>query len=296
VQALAGDRLSVFAGRYPQDSVTGMLARFRDDHFGTVGGVAFDAAANQIFITETSANQIHAIQIVDPVDVTTWTITPLVTGGSGFADGAAVSAQFRTPTGLYFDATTRQLYIADTGNHAIRVLDVGTGIVSTVIGVPQTRGFLGDGGPPASALLFAPELVARCGNGDLFVADTGNNRVRRIANGVISTVLGDGSPSSSGEGRPASTFPVDTPRGLACDDVGNLFVTSRTVIRMVMSDATGVVDGTGRVRTIYGRDRDVFPASVTACLSGLGVDDTNTISVTDSCTGIMLQLHRAATP
>jgi hypothetical protein len=65
--------------------------------------------------------------------------------------------------------------------------------VTTIAGTPQTLGLFGDSGAAVDALLYAPQAVARCGNGDLFVADTGNNRVRRIAAGTatITTVLGD---------------------------------------------------------------------------------------------------------
>ena len=101
--------------------------------------------------------------------------------------------------------------------------------------------------------LYEPEALTKCPNGDLFIADTGNHRVRRIdaQSQTITTVLGVGIPASSGEGMPASAFPVDSPAGLACDEANNLFVTSRTTIRMLpASDPApglqwGTVDGTG---------------------------------------------------
>ena len=301
VQMLDATVLAVVAGRYPQDVATGSLARFRDQSFGTVSEVAYDAADGLVFVAESSANRLHVITIVDPTNVDTWTIAPLANaaGTAGFADGAAQVAEFRDPTGLYFDPAARLLYVADTGNHVIRAIDLSSGVASamvrTVAGTPETRGDVGDNGPATSALLFAPQAITRCTNGDLFIADTGNDRVRRIAagTGTITTVLGDGSESSSGEGHPASTFPVDVPHGLACDDIGNLFVTSTAAVRMVLADAGGIVDGSGNVRTIYGLPpRDTFPTSVTRCLAGLAVVDTATVRVTDSCTGLMVELQR----
>jgi hypothetical protein len=181
----------------------------------------------------------------------------------------------------------------------IRAIDLSNGIsaatVSTVAGTSATVGYLGDGGPASEALLYGPQAVTRCGNGDLFIADTGNNRVRRVAAGtnVITTVLGDGLPASLGEGSPASQFPVDAPLGLACDAYGNLYVTSTTAVRIVPADSNGVVDGTSAVQTIYGAEpRDEFPQSVTSCLTGLVVVDAMTVQVVDACTGLLVQLTR----
>jgi hypothetical protein len=278
-----------------------VLARFRDRTFGNVGGIAYDATAGLIYLTESSANRIDVVTVVDPADPTKWTIAPLAnaSGTAGFGDGAAGTATFRNPTGLYLDSAAHLLYVADTGNHVVRMIDLGTNTVSTIVGTPATRGYFGDGQAATSALLFAPEAIIRCSNGDLFVADTGNNRIRRIAasTNVISTVLGDGTAASSGEGTPATSFPVDTPRGLACDGLGNLIVTSTRAVRLVPADATGVVDGSGAVETIYGAPPAAsFPASVTRCLTGLAVTDSATIQITDSCTGLLVELHRTPKP
>ncbi|HTR55924.1 MAG TPA: DUF4215 domain-containing protein [Kofleriaceae bacterium] len=296
VEAIANGRVEVVAGRYPQTIATAALARFRTSAFGTVGGVAVDPAIGAIFITETTANRIHVITQVDPSDPTTWTISALanVTGAPGFGDGDAATAMFRAPTGLYLDAAANTLYIADTGNHAIRALDLGTNLVTTVVNTSHALGFGGDGGPAAAALLFEPTALARCPNGDLFIADTGNNRIRRVtADLTITTVLGDGVPASSGEGAPARTFPVDSPHGLACDDFGNLFVSSTTTLRLLPASDAHVVDGSGAVQTIYGSPpRTTFPAEVTSCLTGALVVSSTTIQVADACTGLLVQLDR----
>jgi hypothetical protein len=110
-------------------------------------------------------------------------------------------------------------------------------------------------------------------------------------------VLGDGVPASSGEGAPARTFPVDAPRGLACDDAGDLFVTSATAVRLLPASDAGVVDGSGPVQTIYGAPpRNAFPASVTSCLTGIAMVGPTTLQVADACTGLLVQLDRVAAP
>jgi cysteine-rich repeat protein len=296
LEAIRNGRVIAIAGRYPQADATGALARYRTNAFGTVGGVAIDPATGIIYLSETSANRLHVIMPVDPNNLDTWTITTLAnsSGTAGFADGDALSAQFRAPTGLYLDTATSTLYIADTGNHAIRALDLVSRTISTVANASHGLGFGGDGGPATAALLFEPTAITRCGNGDLFIADTGNNRVRRISiTNTISTVLGDGVPASSGEGAPARTFPVDRPRGLACDSFGNLFVTSRTAVRLLAASDQGYVDGLGAVMTIYGAPpRVTFPSTVTNCLSGLAVTGATSLRFADACTGLVVELDR----
>jgi sugar lactone lactonase YvrE len=299
LQALIGDVVSVVAGRYPHATATGTRARFRDAKFGGVGGVAYDSVTGHIFVTQTTAHRLAVITLVDPNDPTTWTISAFanLAGVAGFTNGGVARARFREPTGLFLDVAARQLYVADTGNHLVRAIDLSKGLtnaaVRTVAGTTKTGGWAGDGGAAAAALLFSPSAVTTCANGDVFIADTGNHRVRRIVGGRISTVLGYGNASSSGEGAPATAFPVAGPRGLGCDSVGNLFVTSTTMVRMLRADATGVVDGTGEVRTIYGLGaRDAFPMSATRCLSGLAVTDTGAVRVSDACAGLMLELQR----
>jgi sugar lactone lactonase YvrE len=298
VEAISNAMLGVVAGLYYQTSATGNLARFRDESFGSVDGVAYDAAAGLIYLTETSANRVQVVTITDPTNRDSWTIAPLANtaGTAGFQDGAVATAQFRGPTGLYLDAAAHVLYVADTGNHVIRAIDVAGGMVSTVAGTPATRGFFGDGGPATAAELFAPQAITACGDGDLFVADTGNNRIRRVAagTGMMSTVLGVGVAASSGEGIPATTFAVDAPLGLACDGYGNVLATSSATVRLLAADHDGVVDGTGAVATIYGRQpRTTFPASVTHCLTGIAIVDAKTVEVTDACIGLLIQLQRS---
>lgn len=299
LEAIRNGRVEAIAGRYPQETATGTLARYRTSSFGTVGGSAIDPNTGVIYFTESSSNRIHKVTQVNPAVPATWTIEVLAntTGTAGFADGAAAAARFRNPTGLFLDVAANVLYIADTGNHAVRTLNLTTSQVSTIANASHTFGFGGDGGAATAAQLFGPTAVTKCGS-DVFIADSSNNRVRRIiASGVISTVLGDGVPASSGEGFPSRTFPVDRPRGIACDAFGNLYVTSSTTVRLVTADDSGVVDGSGAVQTIYGEPpRDAFPASVTSCLTGLAVTGPASVQVADACTGLLVELTRSNVP
>ena len=265
-EAISATSLEVVAGRYPNAPgvVITNLARFRDMAFGNVGGVAFDGVAS-IYLTESlltylgnpnlGHEQVHVVTMTDPTDPDTWTIADLASGSAGYQDGPSATAELSQPTGLYRDPTSGIVYVADTGNNVIRAIDAAGANVSTFAGAAQTSGgFAGDGGPASSALFDQPHAITRCPNGDFFVADTYNHRVRRIAgDGTITTVLGDGAAASSGEGAPANTFAVDHPRGLVCDDLGNVFVSSTSTVRMLLADDAGIVDGTGSVHTILRR-------------------------------------------
>ena len=304
LQAARSTELEVVAGRYPQSGGDiGTLARFSGSLFGAVGGVAYDAAVNKIYITERArflaGNVVHAVTPVDVANENTWTIATLagINTTGDFSNGTSLTtAQFRDPTGLFLDPTTRVLYVADTGNHVIRAIDLQAGSITTVAGMPEQLGFFGDGGTATNALLYQPQAITRCGNGDVFIADTGNHRVRRVSQGTITTVLGDGVAASSGAGTPARTFPVDMPLGLACDSFGNVFVTSSTTVRMLAANDQGVVDGSGPVQTIYGAaPRTSFPAAVSFCLTGISTVDASTVRVTDACAGLWIELKRQPT-
>jgi hypothetical protein len=280
-------QVRVVAGRYAQTIATGNLARFQSDSFGAVGGIAYDPAG---FIYVVEGNRIDVVTLVDPDDESTWTVASFAGDlAAGAVDGSAASARFSSPAGLYLDGN--QLYVADAGNNVIRAIDLSSGIVRTIVGTMAKRGFFGDGDLATSALLFEPQAITRCGK-NLFVADTGNNRVRRVTldDGKISTVLGDGTSSSSGEGDPSTQFPVNNPLAVACDTIGNLYVTSTSAVRVVTIDASGAAGGSGKALTIYSSSPQ-HPFE-TPCLSGLAVVDDATVEVADACNGLMVLLHR----
>jgi hypothetical protein len=291
--------LDVVVGRYSHATATADLAAFRGADFGAVGGVAFDAAHEWLLLTETSTSRLHVVEVDVDAPATSWTITEVGSGTPGHLDGPLATARFRTPTGLFFDDATGVLLVADTGNHVVRAIDLSRGLaaatVSTVAGTPAVLGFFGDGGAATDALLYAPTAIAIGPTGDLFIADTANHRVRRIesGSGMISTVLGDGVAASSGEGAPATAFPVDAPGGLVLDDRGNLFVSSSTSVRLLPATDDGVVDGLGPVRTIYGAaPRTTFPELATACLGGVELSADASVLVADRCAGLLVELER----
>ena len=141
--------------------------------------------------------------------------------GDGGDGGLAPMAQLNLPSGCAVDAAGN-LYIADTLNHRIRRVDPA-GVISTAAGT-GTAGFSGDGAAAAQARLYAPRAVAVDFDGNLYIADTGNHRIRKVAGGIIQTLAGRDAPGWSGDGGAAADAQLNAPEGVAVDGAGILYV------------------------------------------------------------------------
>jgi sugar lactone lactonase YvrE len=180
-------------------------------------GVTVDPQTGDCYIADLVAHQIHKL------DAATGAVTAVAgTGVAGLTDGAAVTtAQLRNPLSCTFDrinATTWRLYIADTGNHAVRLLSAATGNVTTIAGT-GTAGFDSDGKAPTATLFNSPYGIVVVGT-DYYVSDAGNSRIRKINGGgtpVVTTVVGTGAAGFGGDPKPPANAQVNIPSGLAWD-------------------------------------------------------------------------------
>ena len=169
-------------------------------------------------------------------------------GGFSGDGGPATSASLNGPVGVAVDGGGN-LLIADNGNHRIRRLAAGTGVITTVAGT-GARGFSGDGGPGTSARLQYPTGLAMDGGGNLFIADQQNHRIRRMAagTGIITTVAGNGVQGFSGDGGLATSAHLNHPTELVLDGSDVIIADAHNHrIRRVAMD-TGVITtvaGTG---------------------------------------------------
>lgn len=186
----------------------------------------------------------HSIRRVEFPTGTITTVAGTGVPGSRGDGGLAIEARLNGPEDV-FVAPNGDLYIADTRNHAVRKVTAATGVISTVAG-NRSPGAEGDGGPAVEARLSSPRAVAASEIGDLYIADTGNNKVRRVsaATGNIGTVAGTGAPGYSGDGARATAARLRAPEGVALGPNGDLYVadTGNHAVRRVAL-ATGIMTG-----------------------------------------------------
>lgn len=161
---------------------------------------------------------------------------------AGYADGDRLSAMFSSPQRVQVDSVGN-VYVADTLNHAIRRVDAVTGEVTTVAGT-GFRGFNGTSGPGTSVLLNQPRGIALEGDGVLFVADSNNQRIRRVdlVTGYLTTVAGSGK-GCTGNGGAAINAKFYQPRGLTVDFQGNLIIADTLNSQLRIVQHTEIVGG-----------------------------------------------------
>jgi sugar lactone lactonase YvrE len=167
-------------------------------------------------------------------------------GGFGGDGGLANAAQLAYPSGLAVDRNGN-LFIADSGNARVRKVSP-SGIITTIAGTSQA-GFSGDGGKASQAMLNDPTAVAVDSSGNVYIVDTGNNRVRRVdLSGSISTVAGNGTASYGGVGGPATSASLNSPLAATVDSVGNLYIADTQSSRILRVNSDGMISvfaGTG---------------------------------------------------
>jgi streptogramin lyase len=150
-------------------------------------------------------------------------------GATGYTGdgGPALQASFNLPHEIRFD-TAGDLYAVDMKNHAVRKIDMKTGVISTIAGTGKP-GYTGDGGPATAAQFSQPHSIQFAPDGGLFVCDIGNNVIRRIdmKTGIISTFAGTGNPGVTPNDAPITGTPLRGPRSLDFDKEGNLWVATR---------------------------------------------------------------------
>ncbi len=207
-------------------------------------GAAKDSLGN-VYIADTNNCVIREVNTAGTISV----FAGLVVGGtstrcgSAGDGGAATSAELYYPYGVAVDSKNN-VYIADYDNHTVR--KVSGGIITTIAGVNGVAGYSGDGGPAANALLYNPTAVAVDKKGNVFIADSQNNRVREVnaATGIITTVAGNGGSAFTGDGL-AIENSIYYPQGVAVDANDNLFISD-------YNDRIRWVSPSGFITTIAG--------------------------------------------
>ncbi|MHB8400419.1 MAG: NHL domain-containing protein [Bacteroidia bacterium] len=214
--------------------------------------ITLDKVGN-VYIADTYNNRIRKLN-------TAGIITTVAGGGtSGLGDGGqATAAHLDEPTQVIFD-NSGNMYICDMLHPRIRKVNT-SGIITTIAG-NGSGGFFGDGGQATAAQFYYPQYMTFDGTGNLFIADVGNNRIRKINTlGIINTIAGTGVGGYSGDGGQATAAKFNGPDGVTFDTKGNLYIADYSNNRIRVVNTAGIITtivGTG----VAGYSGDGGPAT-----------------------------------
>jgi len=238
--------------------------------------IAIDSGGN-LYIADL-AN--HAIRKVDSAG----TITTIAGSGTPGFNGdniAATTAVLSLPSGVAVDSGGN-VFISDSGNNRIREIVAASGLIQTVAGT-GAPGFSGDSGPATSAMISAPSRIALGGSNDLYIADTGNDVVRKVSSGTITTVAGSQVPGNAGDGGIATKATISNPVGVAVDQSGNLYLSDpvNSRVRKVSNNGTiSAAAGTGQAG--FTGDGSGATAAELNGPQGLAVDSRGNLYIADA--------------
>ena len=249
---------------------TGAAASFRFPQ-----GVATDGT--NVYVADTYNHAIRQIVISNGA-VTTLAGT---VGTSGLANGTGVAATFSSPLGLAVSGT--DLYVADTGNHSIRKIVIGSGAVTTFAGTAGTNGFAD--GTGVAATFKNPGAIAAEGTTNLYVADTANHTIRKIViagGGVVTTLAGTGNGAGGSTDSTGAAASFKLPGGLVVSGA-NLFVadTGNNTLRQIVL-ATGVVTTIAGSAGAIGTTDAIGTSARFQGPTGIGVSTGGTLYIADT--------------
>ncbi len=233
VSTITGELITI-AGNYPNVGYSGDGGQATAATINTPAGVAVDKNGN-VYIADQANARIRKVN-------TSGIITTIAgTGTVGYtADGAtASSAQIAQPLAVAVD-TLGNVYFAEQNNHRIRKIST-TGILSTVAG-NGSASFSGDGGAATAAAISYPAGVWVDDARNIYVADAGNNRIRKVnTSGVITTVAGNGSAAFSGDNGAATAAALYNPYGVTTDSAGNVYIADRNNNKIRKVSTAGII-------------------------------------------------------
>ena len=240
-----------------------------------VSGITADTAGN-IYFADVSNHRVRKIN-------TSGIVTTIAgTGTAGYLGdgGPATAARLSAPYGIVADMAGN-IYIGDAGNNRIRMISAA-GTISTVAGT-GTGGFGGDGGAATAAQLSSPAGVALDIQGNLYVADVLNNRVRMVSPaGTITTVAGRGTSGYSGDGGAATGARLDQPLSIAVDGGGNIYISDQFNNRIRKVDVWGdITTLAGNGTAAYGGDGGPASAAMLNRPFGVAIDSFGDLYFSD---------------
>ncbi len=250
------------------------------------GDITMDASGN-IYIADQNNQVIRKVNISGIISTYAGTGYGCCGGGGGFSGdgGPATAAEFSSPSGMVSD-TSGNIYIAERFNHRVRKVN-SSGIVSTIAGSGPTGigggSYSGDGGPATNARLNNPWQIAMDYEGNLYIADLANSRIRKVNNtGIISTIAGTGTDGFSGDGGQATAAQIYVPSGMVFDHSGNLYFADGNNERIRKIAPSGIITTIGGSGTMgYSGDGGPATAANLHFPVGIVIDNSGYVYFTD---------------
>jgi trimeric autotransporter adhesin len=264
---IAGSRLSGFSG----DGGPATQATFR-----TITGIAVDTDGS-VYLSDYGNHRVRRVNTDGTVE------TVAGNGSPGFSgdDNLATNAEIRHPMGLALDSSGN-VFVADYSNHRIRKIG-RDGIITTIAGY-LAGGFSGDDDSALAAQLYFPSDIAFDKFGALYIADTGNNRIRKIeTTGIIKTIAGTGTAGFDADGKDATSTQFNGPSGIAIDASGNIFIADsfNHRIRKIATD-NKVSTVAGKSTIGYSGDNGAATSAELYFPKDILVDSSGNLTLSDS--------------
>jgi DNA-binding beta-propeller fold protein YncE len=240
-------------------------------------GVAIDPRGRYVYVADAGNHRVRRInRRTGYIFTVAGNGSPDLRGDGGLATNASLQA----PAGLAIDSDGN-IYIADSGNHRIRRVDTN-GLITTVAG-GNAPGYWGDYGIATQAALSRPTDVAIGPNGDLYISDSGNHRIRKVANGIVTTIAGSGARVFEGDGKQAIEAAI-SPAGIAFDGEGRLLVADAHNHQVFQLDLlTGVITTIAGGRGAgFGGDGGLAIGAKLSSPSGVAVSIAGDVFIADS--------------
>ncbi len=279
IHAYAGNGTLAYSG----DSFTAL-----DASLDLPTDVALDGAQN-IYVADSGNNVIREVAASTGL---VQTAAGRGTAGSSGNGGAATNALLNDPKGVFADGEG-DIYIADTGNNVVREVSALTGLIQVVAGT-GTAGFTGDGNFATQGELSAPAGVFVDRFGNIFIADSANNRVREVvaATGFIQTVAGNGTAGNSGNNGLATSAELKSPSGVAVDIFGNIFIadTGNNQIREVLASNHNIIAFAGDGTAGYTGDHGAATVAELNAPGGVALDAAGDVFISDTANNVVREV------
>ncbi|KAG2388905.1 hypothetical protein C9374_000344 [Naegleria lovaniensis] len=249
---------------------------------GLISGLSF--ISQNLYVTDGSMNLVRKIDMSNPQNPLIQTIAGVLNGKGYNGDNLlATLATLSSPSSIAFNALTSDIYVCEQGSHRIRKID-SQGLISTIAGTGQA-GFNGDNIVANTSMLNSPSSIAISINGDLFVSDTNNHRIRKISLStmIITTICGNGIDKYSGDDGPANLATLNGPTSISFSSNNELLIADTLNMRIRKIAQNGMIyTVAGNGTQGYDGDGNLATACTLNTPKGLALTLQNDILISDT--------------